>query len=76
MRTLVILAKAYKSGAIKKNSEGKRVILCRYECACLELLPEEILQYLFAYITTPKVPDVWTFKGEGDDECRRQLSIK
>ncbi len=64
MRTLVILAKAHKSGAIEKDGDGKRVILCRYECACLDLLPEELLQYLFAYITTPEVPDVWTLKDE------------
>jgi ankyrin repeat protein len=54
MRALVVLAKARKPNtAIGPDCE-------RYPRACLDLLPEELLQYLFAYITTPHVPDTWT----------------
>ncbi len=54
MRTLVVLAKARKPNVpLALDCE-------RYPHSCLSLLPEELLQYLFAYITTPHVPDVWT----------------
>ena len=31
----------------------------KYPEACLELLPEELLQYLFAWITSLPVPHCW-----------------
>jgi ankyrin repeat protein len=55
MRTLVVLAKA-RTPAPEDASE----LRSHYPRACLDLLPEELLQYLFAYITAPHVPDVWT----------------
>jgi hypothetical protein len=47
MRALVVLAKTYDLDA-----STKRYIVSKYPQACLHLLPEELLQYLFAYITS------------------------
>jgi hypothetical protein len=55
MRTLVVLAKA-RTPALDDASE----LHSHYPSACLDLLPEELLQYLFAYVTSAHVPDVWT----------------
>lgn len=33
--------------------------MARYPQACLELLPEELLQYLYAHITAPPCPLRW-----------------
>lgn len=33
--------------------------LVRYTEACLHLLPEELLQFVFAFITAPPLPDSW-----------------
>ncbi len=54
-RTLVVLSKA-RTPAPENTAE----LRSHYPRACLDLLPEELLQYLFAYLTTPHVPDVWT----------------
>ena len=37
----------------------KVVIAARHPQACLDLLPEEILQYIYAYITSPPYPIEW-----------------
>ncbi len=59
MRTLVVLAKA-RTPAPEDVAE----LHSHYPRACLDLLPEELLQYLFAYISVPHVPDCWTLKKE------------
>lgn len=61
MRTLVVLAKARpkKEREIIRAEDGCRVLLARYPCACLELLPEELLQYIFVFITAFPVPAAW-----------------
>jgi len=58
MRTLVILAKA----RAVENEAAAVVALppARYQQACLELLPEELLQYMYAFVTAAPVPDFWT----------------
>ena len=60
MCTLVVLAKA-RTPAPEDASE----LHSHYSVACLDLLPEELLQYLFAYITTPHVSGAWTGESEG-----------
>jgi hypothetical protein len=62
MRTLLLLAKSYLSREDGDDDvEQKRVIELkpRYPVACLSLLPEEILQFLFANITHGPFPDAW-----------------
>ena len=68
MCTLAVIAKArarQQSDTNNNNNDdddddGTRCIVSRYPQACLDLLPEELLQHLFVYITLPDVPDVWT----------------
>lgn len=62
MRTLLILAKARPRAQrrVIVGEDGTRRINARYLQGCLHLLPEEILQYLFAYVSVAPVPDVWT----------------
>jgi hypothetical protein len=56
---MVIIAKA-REGFVK-NKQGKRVrTTSRYPQACLEILPEEVLQWIFVYIAATPVPDCWT----------------
>jgi hypothetical protein len=61
MRTLVVLAKARpkKEREIICTDNGCRVLLSRYPRACLELLPEELLQFLFVFVTAFPVPAAW-----------------
>lgn len=61
MLTLVVLAKARpkKRREIICTDDGCRVLLASYPCACLELLPEELLQYIFVFITASPVPAAW-----------------
>ena len=49
MRTLVVLGKAYD------RVDG----ITRYPQACLDLLPEELLQHIFAYVTSVPNSDMW-----------------
>lgn len=62
MCTLVVIAKAQarQQRDTVDNTDGTRCIVSRFPQACLNLLPEELLQQLFVYITLPAVPDVWT----------------
>lgn len=65
MCTLVVLAKARprsRTGVQIDAVSGDRVLFARYSSACLSLLPEELLQYLFAYITSIPFPGEWIFK--------------
>ncbi len=61
MHTLAVLAKARPPGktGIVVNAHGTRILLSRYPSACLNLLPEELLQYLFAYIAAAPVIYWW-----------------
>ncbi len=53
IRTIGILAKSHAPIV-----DGKTIIFC-YPSACLNLLPEELLQEVFAYITSGPVPTLW-----------------
>jgi hypothetical protein len=62
-RTLIILGKARDT---EKSTE--KMWHMRYSHACLCLLPEELLQYLFALLTCAPLPTEWlpaTFPGFG-----------
>ncbi len=61
-RTLTLLAKAQPEGqqGIVAFADGTCGTVPRHPCACLNLLPEELLQYLFIFVCAAPVPDVWT----------------
>ena len=44
---------------VDPDKKVTKVIEARHPQACLELLPEEILQYIYAYITAPPYPANW-----------------
>ncbi len=66
MRTLLILAKAQPQAqrGVIIDEDGTRRIIARYSRGCLHLLPEELLQYLFSYVSVAPVPDAWTLHDE------------
>ena len=55
MQTLVCLAKARN---LAKSTQ--EMLVPQYPQACLYLLPEELLQYLYTCITQAPVPEQWT----------------
>ncbi len=56
MRTLVVLAKARAPDERHRDAKEWRV---QYPQACLELLPEELLQYLYAYVASAPLYGSW-----------------
>ena len=60
-RTLLILAKARPvlERSEAEASENTRWIVRRYSVACLELLPEELLQHILAYLVVTPLPEHW-----------------
>jgi hypothetical protein len=62
MRVLVVLARARtrKQRDLILDADGSPRILSRYPQSCLDLLPEELLQHLFAYVTATPLPLCWT----------------
>ena len=62
-QTMAVLAKAHKT-----REKNARFFESTYPQACLDLLPEELLQFVFAYITTEVVPDVWARDGMEEEE--------
>lgn len=55
MQTLVVLAKARDVDLTDSSN-----LVSHYPQACLDLLPEEVLQFLFALTTVAPVPGGWT----------------
>ena len=85
MRTLLMLAKTRRLTAqrggigiitvtVTECGRETRQVAMRYPCACLDRLPEELLQLLFAYITAADVPDVWT-KGSVESSVKSRCSL-
>ncbi len=64
-RTLLVLAKARpvleqsKASEEADPSENTHWIVRRYSVACLELLPEELLQHILAYLVVTPLPKNW-----------------
>jgi len=57
LRTLAVLAKAR---VVATTVDVRARPPARYPQACLQLMPEEILQYMFTFVTAAPVPDGWT----------------
>jgi hypothetical protein len=58
MRTLLMLAKTYMSGSSCGKQPCKELV-ARFPQTCLALLPEELLQYLYALITVEPLVHYW-----------------
>ena len=57
--TLVILSRA-RNGYVKDKKNKPVETIASYPQACLEMLPPEILQYMFIFLTATPVAEKWT----------------
>lgn len=59
MRTLLMLAKTYVSSSCVASRQISKELVPRFPQTCLALLPEELLQYIYALITTAPIVNSW-----------------